>query len=332
MAAAPQQADEETRHASRRPREGIPAVTSRLLDIEGRRLVLTDVESPAWSGAPLSRADLLAYYLEVADLLLPFLQERPASVARRTDEGLDTWTFDRRPGRALPVWIARCQTREEGSLSVIEGLVVDSRAALAALVNAGCVSFHPWSSNCHALDRPDQMLFDVDPTEIAFREVRSAAMLLRELLARYGIRSWVKTSGGGGVHVMVPLHARYSFAEVHAAAALIARVARTREPKLFSFEVRRSRRRGRILVDIERNRMGVALMSPWSVRPDSGLISAPVEWSRLERPLYPEDFPMEASRGRLDELGAPLRDFFAQPQSLQTLLDAANGRRRRSAM
>jgi bifunctional non-homologous end joining protein LigD len=306
-------------------------VTSRLLDIEGRRLILAEVESPAWSGAGLSKADLLAYYLEVADELLPFLRNRPTSVVRRSEGGLEGWSFEKSPGPGLPGWIGRCQVRDELSLALVECVVVDERAALAALVNTGCLSFHPWSTTCSTIDRPDQMLFDVDPTEIAFREVRNAALLLRDLLARYGIRSWVKTSGGRGIHVMVPLRPLHAFDEVRAAAGLIARAARVREPKLFTFEVRRSRRRGRILVDIERNRCGAALVSAFSVRPESGLISAPLDWQDLERAVYPEDFPMSAAKAQHAELGAPLREFFDHPQSLEPLLDVVKARQRRSA-
>ena len=304
---------------------------SRVLEIEGRRLILTDMESPAWSGSDVSRADLIAYYLEVADLVLPFLRNRPSGLMRRNPESLEGWMFDKGPGPTVPAWISRCSVREEFAPTPTERIVIDGPAALAALVNVGCLSFHPWASTCKVLDRPDQMLFDVDPTDIAFREVRNAALLVRDLLARYGIRSWVKTSGGRGMHVMVPLRPQHSFADVHAAAGLIARAARTREPKLFTFEMRRSRRRGRILVDIERNRMGAALVSPFSLRPESGLISAPLMWQHLERPMYPEDFTMRAAQERAAEIGEPFRDFHEHAQSLEPLLDAMRARQRRSA-
>jgi bifunctional non-homologous end joining protein LigD len=315
-----------------RERDVVPVGANRLLEIEGRRLILVELASPAWPGARVSKADLIAYYLDVADALLPFLRHRPTSVVRRSEQGPEGWIFEKGPGPGLPGWIPRCHARAEFSFTHVECVVMDERAALAALVNAGCLSFHPWSSTCPALDRPDQMLFDVDPMEIAFREVRHAALLLRDLLARYGIRSWVKTSGGRGVHVMVPLRPLHSFDEVRAAAALIAQAARTREPKLFTFEVRRSRRRGRILVDVERNRRGATLVSLFSVRPESGLISAPVEWQDLERALYPDDFPLSTVQAHAAEIGAPLREFFQHPQSLEPLLEAVRARQRRAAV
>jgi bifunctional non-homologous end joining protein LigD len=286
-----------------------PAATGRLMDVDGRRLILSDSDAPAWPDATLSKAELLNYYLGVADDLLVFLRGRPSSVVR-LHEGLAPWVFDRSGGT---------------------GIVVEERADIAQLVNAGCLGFHPWSATCQTADRPDLMLFDVDPTEIAFREVRNAALLLRELLGRYQLRSWVKTSGGRGLHVLVPLAATHSFEDVHAAASLIARAARTREPKLFTFEMRRSRRRGRILVDVERNRPGAALISPFSVKPDTGLVSTPLEWPDLERATYPEDFPVGSAESRVADIGAPLRQFFDHPQSLEPVLEAVQARERRRA-
>jgi DNA primase len=98
-----------------------------------------------------------------------------------------------------------------------------------------------------------------------------------------------------------------------------------------TFEVRRSRRRGRILVDVERNRAGAALISALSVKPESGLISAPLEWTDLERPVYPEDFPVTTAPDRLADMGAPFRGLFDHPQSLEQLLEAVQARERRRA-
>jgi DNA primase len=94
---------------------------------------------------------------------------------------------------------------EHAALGYSDHVVGGDRATLVYLVNLGCISHHPWSCTIDALDRPDMLLFDLDPTEIAFREVRNAAMLVRDLLAQFRLRSWVKTSGGAGLHVMVPL-------------------------------------------------------------------------------------------------------------------------------
>jgi bifunctional non-homologous end joining protein LigD len=174
------------------------------------------------------------------------------------------------------------------------------------------------------------LLFDLDPTEIAFREVRNAAMLVRDLLMTYKIRSWVKTSGGSGLHVMVPVAPIHDFDQVLAAAETITRMARQREPSLFTLDMRRARRRGKILIDVHRNHRGATLVSPYGVREYAGAtVSTPVEWAELERALYPEEFHIRNIAERLQRVGDPLAPFFNHPQSLAPLLESGRARRAR---
>jgi DNA ligase D-like protein (predicted polymerase) len=302
-------------------------MNSRILEIDARRVRVTDPDERMWSDSSLTRADLMAYYLDVAGDLLPCLTRRPASAVVKRSAESDYWCFQRGAPPGLPAWIPRCRGWDERRMSSVECPVVEERAALAHLVNAACLSFHPWNVCTDALDRPDRMVFNLDPTEIGFREVRLAALLVRDLLARHHVRSWVKTSGGSGLHVMVPLRPTHGFDEVHAAAAFVSRAARAREPKLFTGEVRPSRRRGRIRIDVERNHAGAALASAFSVRADAPLVSMPVEWHELERALYPEDFPLTAVRGRLDTVGNPWRTLPDEPQSIEPILALVRGRR-----
>jgi len=301
-------------------------MSSRVLEVDGRRVVVMDADGRIWPDSPLTRADVTAYYLDVASELLPNLAGRPASTIVRHAED---WRFQRGALPGLPAWIPRCRGWDESRLSNVECPLIEEPAALAYLVSAACLSFHPWNASADALDRPDRMVFNLDPTEIGFREVRQAALLVRDLLARHHIRSWVKTSGGAGLHVMVPLRPILGFDEVHAAAAFIMRAARAREPKLFTFEVRPARRRGRIRIDVERNRAGAALASAFSVRADAPLVSMPVEWRELEGVLYPTDFPMTGVRARLDTVGNPLRSFSAEPQSIESILAVLHRQARR---
>ena len=303
-------------------------MSGRVLEIDGRCVRVADPDELVWPGSALARADLTTYYLDVAAELLPCLARRPASATAKRAEGPEGWCFQRGALPGLPAWIPRCRGWDELRMTTVECPMVEERAALAHLVNAAYLSFHPWNARADALDRPDQMVFNLDSTDIGFREVRHAALLVRDLLARHHIRSWVKTSGGGGLHVMVPLRPLHGFDEVRSAAALVTRAARAREPKLFTFEVRESRRRGRIRIDAERNRAGAALMSAFSVRADAPLVSMPVEWHELERALYPEDFPVTSVRARLDTVGNPLRSFFHEPQSIEPLLRILQTRRR----
>jgi bifunctional non-homologous end joining protein LigD len=306
-------------------------MSTRVFDLDGRRLLLNRLDQVLWPEEQLTKADLIDYYLDVADEMLPFLANRPVSLLRAPDSVTGECAYQRTAPPGLPGWFATRRVRtEHAALGYAEYLVGGDRAALVHLVNLGYISWHPWSCTVDAIDRPDQLLFDLDPTEIAFREVRNAALLLRELLALYKIRAWVKTSGGRGVHVMVPLVPAYSFEQVRTAAETVTRLARTREPSLFTLDMRRARRRGKILIDVHRNHRGATLVSPFSAREyATATVSMPLEWPELERALYPEDFHVRNARERLHRLGNPLASFFGHPQSLSPLLEGGRARRAR---
>jgi bifunctional non-homologous end joining protein LigD len=305
---------------------------SRVGEVNGRRILLTGVETVLWPEEGITKGDLLAYYLDLSDHVLPFIADRPMSLVRWGDAtAAAECVYQRTAPPGLPPWIPTRRIRsDQAALGYAEYVVGGDRATLAYLVNLGYLSFHPWASTVDAVDRPDQLVFDVDPTEIAFREVRNAALLVRSLLAGFKIRSWVKTSGGRGLHVMVPLDPVYSFDQVMTAASVITRMARQREPSLFTFDMRRARRRGKILIDVLRNRRGATLVCPWAVREYTGAtVAMPLEWTELERGVYPEDFHMRNARERLRERGDPVAGFFDSRQSLTALLDSGRARRAR---
>lgn len=310
-----------------------PALTaSRVGEVDGRRILFTGLDTVLWPEEGITKGELIDYYLDLAGHVLPFLRDRPMSLVRWADAtAAAECVYERTAPPGLPPWIATRRIRsDQAALGYADYVIGSDRAALAYLVNLGYLSFHPWGSTADAVDRPDQLVFDVDPTEIAFREVRNAALLVRGLLAGFKIRSWVKTSGGRGLHVMVPLEPCYSFDQVMTAASVITRMARQREPSLFTFDMRRARRRGKILIDVLRNRRGATLVCPWAAREYTGAaVAMPLEWSELEQSVYPEDFHLRNARERLRERGDPLAGFFDDRQSLATLLDSGRARRAR---
>ena len=301
-------------------------MSTRVVDVEGRRLILTHLDEVLWPEDSITKDELLTYYADVSGRLLPFIAGRPISLQRAPDPITGECAFQKTAPPGLPSWVPTRRIRtEQAALGYTEHVIGGDLPSLVYLLNLGAISVHPWSCTVEALDRPDQLVFDLDPTEIAFR-----AMLLRDLLAHYRIRAWVKTSGGRGLHVMVPLATVHSFEQVRTAAETITRLARTREPRLFTLDMRRARRRGKILIDVHRNHRGATVVSPYGVREYAGAtVSTPVDWGELERPLYPEDFHVRNIRERLQRVGDPLASFFAHPQSLAPLLETGRARRAR---
>ncbi len=304
---------------------------TRVLELDDRRLLLNHLDELLWPDVDVTKGDLIDYYLDVADHLLPFVVNRPVSLLRVPDPITGECLYQKTAPAGLPSWITTRRIRSEhAALGYSDYVLVTERSALAYFVNLGYISLHPWSCTIDLLDRPDLMLFDLDPTEIAFREVRNAALLVRDLLNNFRIRSWVKTSGGRGLHVLVPLVPQYSFAQVRSAAEVITRLARSREPSLFTLDMRRARRRGKILIDVHRNHRGATLVSPWAVREyAAATVSTPLEWPELERPLYPEDFTLATIRERIAHKPDPLATMLREPQSLTPLLESGRSRRAR---
>jgi bifunctional non-homologous end joining protein LigD len=306
-------------------------MATRVVDVLGRRLILAHLDEPLWPEDGVTKNELLDYYTDVAPYLLPFVANRPLSLQRAPDPLTGECVYQKTAPPGLPAWVPTRRVRSEhAALGYAEHVIGGDLPALLYLLNLGFISLHPWSCTVDALDRPDQLLFDLDPTEIAFREVRNAALLLRDLLALFRIRAWVKTSGGRGLHVMVPLAPVHSFEQVRTAAETIVRLARAREPRLFTLDMRRARRRGKILIDVHRNHRGATLVGPYAVREYAGAtVSTPLEWPELERALYPEDLHIRNLPERLQRVGDPLAAFFNHPQSLAPLLDAGRVRRLR---
>ena len=306
-------------------------MSTRMLELDGRRLMLSGLDRELWPEVGLTKGDLIDYYLSMADYVLPPLANRPLSLLRWMDGPGGECLYQKSAPPGLPPWVQTRRIRSEhAALGYADHVVGGDLATLIHLVNMGCISHHPWSCTVDALDRPIQLLFDLDPTEIAFREVRNAAMLVRDLLGHFRLRSWVKTSGGAGLHVIVPLAPVHSFDQVLTAAETITRMARTREPSLFTLDMRRARRRGKILIDVHRNHRGATLISPYSVREyPLATVSTPLEWAELERPLYPEDFHVKNIKDRLRVKGDLLRPTFAMRQQLTPLLESGRARRAR---
>jgi bifunctional non-homologous end joining protein LigD len=305
---------------------------SHVFDLDGRSFLLTRPDQVLWRDAGITKGDLLDYYLEVAAFLMPSIVNRPLSFLQCPDGVLGMCAYQKTAPAGLPAWVAtRRLHTEQAVVGYAEHVIGCDRTALAYMVNTGAISVHPWNCAVDSLNRPDELWLDLDPTEIAFREVRNAALLVRDLLARLKIRSWVKTSGGRGLHVMVPLAPLHTFDQVGVAADAIVRLARAREPGLFTLDMRRARRRGKILIDVHRNHRGATLISPYAVREfSSAPIATPLDWSELTRPIYPEEFHFKNIRERLRTHGNPLRDFFTCGQSLLPLLESRRSRRARS--
>jgi bifunctional non-homologous end joining protein LigD len=276
-----------------------------VLNFNGREVKLTNLHKPFWPKLGLTKGDLLQYYADVANVLLPHVHDRAMVMKRYPNGASGDFFFMKRAPSPKPEWIETCSI-EHSSGNVIDFPIVQDLPSLLWLINLGCIDLNQWYARCDDVDRPDYMHFDLDPGEGAsFKKVLQVALLLREVLVKLNMPCFAKTSGGKGIHVYVPIVRGPIQKQVWTVAKGIARVLEQKKPKLITTVYTVSNRpRDHVLVDYNQNAWGRTLASIYSVRPTTkATVSTPVEWDEVERGLKIEDFRMDNVRSRIDKFG-----------------------------
>ncbi len=276
----------------------------------GRAVELTKLDRVLWPETGETKADLVEYYRAVAPVVLAHLRGRPLTIRRHftVPRGPFVWEKDAPP--ELPGWVRRCPqpARSRGG-ELVNYAVVDDELALLWFVEYGCIDFHVWSSRCDRPERPDYVVFDLDPAGVSFADVVQAALLVRDALEALELESVVRTTGGDGLHVLVPLGRRHSHEEAREFARVVSRALARAQPALVTVERVAGRRHG-VYVDAKMNGHGQQLVAPYSVRPLIGApVATPLRWEELDASLDPKRFTMRvvAERAARDgDVHAPL--------------------------
>lgn len=271
-------------------------------------LVQGSVTNPGkvyWPDEGYTKADLIAYYRAVAPLLLPHLRDRPLSLHRHPD-GIAGQSFFQKDvsKQPPPPWITTAPITSTVDGKVRKQVLCQDEATLVYLANLGCIEVNPWTSRVGSLDRPDYLVIDLDPHEAPFSLAVAAAREVRKLLQRHCAECFCKTSGKRGLHVYVPLAARYDFDQARQFAEIIARLLEQKFPDTVSLVRDPKLRKGKLYVDYLQNRQGQTTAAAYSVRPVTGAtVSTPLRWSELTGRLDPRKFTIRTVPRRLDRLG-----------------------------
>ena len=271
---------------------------------------VTNPERRMFSRNGPTKLDLAVYYARVGDFMLPHILERPVSLVRCPTGKVDDCFFQRHAFQGMPaevgVFVSEREDKEDR-----EYLVVKDAAGFLALAQFGVVEFHPWGCRTDRPERPDRMFFDLDPGPgIAWREIVAAAHMVREELDRLDLVAFVKTSGGKGIHAVVPLKRLYSWDHVHKASGRIAASLAGRYPSTFTAAMARERRKTRIFIDIHRNARTATAAAAYSLRTRPGLpASAPVGWDELESIDDPQDLNYASLPRLVGARGDPWADL-----------------------
>ncbi len=280
-----------------------------------RRIEITNPDKPIYPDDGITKADVVAYYRKVAKRLLPFLKDRPVTL-ERLPEGLGPGKphfWQKHTPASYPGWVQRIElTTERGE--PVAYVLVNDLPTLLFLVNQGTVTFHPWLSRVGDLDRPDFVLFDLDPGTASFADAVAVARELRTALKGEGVTAMVKTSGKTGLHVLTPWrHKDGDFDAARAwAAGVAARVAGAL-PDRATVEVRKAKRGRRVYIDVLQNARGHHAVPPYVLRAVPGApVSTPLSWRELIDDLDPLRFnlrtvPARLARQKRDPLAALTR-------------------------
>jgi bifunctional non-homologous end joining protein LigD len=276
-----------------------------VLTIEGKEVRLTNLRKIFWPGPGLTKGDLLQYYADVADVLLPHIRDRAMVMKRYPHGAAGEFFFMKRAPEPRPSWIEICPI-DHGSKGIIPFPMIQDRASLMWVINLGCIDLNQWYARCDDIDRPDYLHFDLDPGPGAtFDRVRDTAMVVHEALDTLKMPSLAKTTGSRGLHVYVPIVRAPEQKQVWTFAKALAHELATRNPALITSEYKVANRpKGRVLVDYNQNRWGSTLASIYSPRPrPDATVSTPVTWKEVERGIRIEDFTMKNVPGRVAKVG-----------------------------
>jgi bifunctional non-homologous end joining protein LigD len=293
------------------------------LDVEGRRVPVTNLEKVLWPESGLTKRDLLDYYIRVAPTLLPHLRGRPLTL-RRFPDGVHGVSWHQNECRGEPEWLTVFETT--GRERPLRFCVVDDLASLVWVANQAAIELHPFSWHVDAPRRPTQLVFDLDPGPPAgLLHCARTALALRDLLTELGLDSLVKTSGSLGLHVYVPLGSPHDGEEAKAFAKVVSRALAESRPDEVVFDVQKSRRAGKVYVDWLQNDPTRQTVAPYSLR---GLpwptVALPVTWQEVEEAVAAEDggrlvFLHSDVAERIERLG----DLFAPLHEIEQRLPRA---------
>lgn len=268
-------------------------------------LKLTNLDKVYWPAEGYTKGDMIEYYREVASTLLPYLRDRPLSLNRHPN-GIEGKNFFQKDVSKLqlPTWVKSVPIASETRGETIEYALCQNEESLLYFANLGCIEINPWNSRVGKLDRPDYLVIDLDPQDVPFPQVVEAALAVRKTLEGAGGACYCKTSGKRGLHIFVPLAAKYDNDDARRFAELLATVVHQQLPATTSLVRDPKKRRNKIYLDFLQNRKGQTLAAPYSLRPAPGAtVSTPLEWSEVRKSLDPTAFTIKNTLKRLDRVG-----------------------------
>ncbi len=296
----------------------------RSLKISGKTLKLTNLTKVYWPAEGYTKGDLIDYYRTISKYILPYLKNRPQSLNRHPDgiKGPNFYQKDMDTGQ-IPDWAFTVKLESKTNAGGIDYLVCNDSATLIYMANLGCIEINPWHSTYMNPENPDYLMLDLDPGNISFVDIVNTALVVREICDEIGIPGYCKTSGATGLHIYIPLGAKYDFEQARTFAEILAGITHRRLPSTTSVERTVAKRQDKVYIDFLQNRKAQTIAAPYSVRPRPfATVSTPLMWSEVNHQLTPEMFTIRNIAARLEKTGDLWRPVLGRGISLPKALKA----------
>jgi bifunctional non-homologous end joining protein LigD len=263
----------------------------------------------------ITKLDVARYYADVAEVMVPHLADHPINMQRFPDGVGGIGFYEKKVPAHFPAWVSRVRVRTSDGAQ--DQVVISDVRSLVYLADQACITPHAWLSRTSALDQPDQIVFDLDPSVDDLRQVRRATRMTGEVLDELGLTTYLKTTGSRGYHVVVPLRPHADYDGARRFARGVAELLATRSPDLLTVEQRKAKRGPRVFVDVMRNAYGQTAVPPYAVRARDGApVSTPIGWDELSS-VQPTRFTVANLARRLSRGGDPWRNLRRHAQGLR---------------
>jgi bifunctional non-homologous end joining protein LigD len=261
------------------------------ITLDGHPLKFTNLKKIYWPKEKITKGDLLNYYYGIADYMMPYMKDRPQSLNRFPD-GINGESFyHKNMGGKVDKWLKTFERFSESTGEPKDFLICTNTASLLYMANLGCIEMNPWHSRVQSPHNPDWCVIDLDPGNISFERVIETAQVVRKILDTLQVPSYPKTSGSTGIHIYIPLGAKYNYEQSKQLAELVANMVHQELPSFTSIERNPRKRTDKIYVDYLQNRPIQTICAPYSVRPKPGAtVSAPLHWEEVRKGLKMSSF------------------------------------------
>ena len=297
-----------------------------LVTIGDHELKLTNLKKIFWIKENIKKGDLLNYYYKMLPYIMPYVKDRPQSLNRFPNGIAGESFYQKNMAGKVDKWIKTFRRVSESSNEAKDFMICSDEASLIYMINLGCIELNPWHSRVQAPNYPDWSVIDLDPGDISFEKVIETAIVIKKVLDTLQVPSFPKTSGSTGIHIYVPLGAKYNYEQSKQFAELVANLAHEELPGFTSLVRNPQKRKDKIYIDYLQNRPIQTICSPYSVRPKPGAtVSAPLHWSEIKKGLSIQQFTMTNIFDRVQHEGDLFNGILDSGIDLNKILKALSG-------